>query len=110
MTSNIVWIAPLGVLCGAIAAALFYRDMLRQDPGDERMRRIGDHVHSGAMAYLGRQYRVMGVVFVCIAALFAVRAFCIDAQSAWLPLTFLSGGLCSALAGYLDWLQPWRQS
>ncbi len=95
------WIAPIAVAAGLVFALLFLRDMLRQDAGSERMRHIGDHVHRGAMAYLAQQYRVMLIVFGLLALLFAVLAFGLGVQSRWLPATFLSGGLFSALAGYV---------
>jgi K(+)-stimulated pyrophosphate-energized sodium pump len=95
------WIAPLGVLSGLLFAGLFFRDMLRQDAGTELMQRIGSHVHRGAMAYLGQQYRIMLLVFVAIALLLAILAFGFDLQNRWAPATFMTGGLVSTLAGWI---------
>ena len=95
------WLAPVAALCALLFAGSFFRDMHRQDAGTELMRRIGGHVRQGAMAYLRQQYRVMAVVFVALAALFALLAWGFALQNPWLPLTFLGGGLFSALAGYV---------
>ena len=81
-------------------AGLFFREMHRQDAGTELMRRIGGHVRQGAMAYLRQQYRVMAVVFVALAALFALLAWgfapqnpgCPDVSGRWSVLG--AGRLC----------------
>jgi K(+)-stimulated pyrophosphate-energized sodium pump len=101
MTEPLFWLAPAAALAALVFAGGFFREMLRQDEGTGLMRRIGGHVRQGAMAYLGQQYRVMALVFAALAALFAVLAWGFGVQNAWLPLTFLSGGLFSALAGYV---------
>ena len=53
------------------------------------------------MAYLIQQYRVMLLVFLVLAGIFAVLAYGFGVQNTWLPATFLAGGLFSALAGYI---------
>jgi K(+)-stimulated pyrophosphate-energized sodium pump len=95
------WVAPAGVLTGLVFATGFFFSMLRQDAGTAQMQQIGNHVHQGAMAYLSRQYRIMVLVFLGLAGVFAVLAFGFDVQNRWLPLTFLAGGFFSALAGYI---------
>jgi K(+)-stimulated pyrophosphate-energized sodium pump len=104
------WIAPLGVVLGLLFAGIFFRDMLRQDAGTPLMQRIGSHVHRGAMAYLSQQYRIMALVFLGLAALFAVLAYGFDVLNRWLPLTFVSGGFFSALAGYVGMQTATRAS
>ncbi|OSM06873.1 putative vacuolar-type H(+)-translocating pyrophosphatase [Magnetofaba australis IT-1] len=78
----------------------FYGEMLAWDEGDELMRKIAGHVRDGAMAYLRQQYKVMLLVFVVLAGLFAWLAYGMNLQTHWLPYTFLCGGFFSALAGY----------
>jgi K(+)-stimulated pyrophosphate-energized sodium pump len=95
------WLAPVGVLSGLVFAGIFFRAMIKTDAGSAEMQRIGRHVHRGAMAYLGQQYRIMLIVFALLAAVFAGLAYGIDVQNDWLPVTFLAGGLFSALAGYI---------
>jgi len=101
MTLSLFWLAPLAAATALCFARYFYSDMRRQDAGTPAMQEIGNHVREGAMAYLRQQYRVMALVFAGLAALFALLAWGFELQSAWLPATFLSGGLCSALAGYI---------
>ena len=100
MSEPAFWIAPFAAAVALLFAWRFYREMLVEDEGNERMRSIGGHVRDGAMAYLRQQYRVMLLVFVAVAAVFAILAWGLGVQNSWLPLTFVAGGLFSALAGY----------
>ena len=99
-TSFIAYLPPAAALVALVCALLFYRYMVRQDEGTEAMRRIGQHVREGAMAYLRQQYRIMFRVFAGFAVLFAVMSWGLGLQNNWLPVTFLCGGFFSALAGF----------
>jgi len=106
----VFWIAPVAALLALVFALVFYRGMVAKDQGTERMIEIGDHVRRGAMAYLRQQYKVMGMAFVALAVIFAVLAWGLNAQSDWLPFTFLAGGLFSALAGFFGMQTATRAS
>ena len=64
------------------------------------MREIAGHVRRGAMAYLRQQYRVVTIVFVVLAIIFAIMAYGLHVQNPWVPFAFLTGGLFSGLAGF----------
>ncbi len=100
MSEPLFWIAPIAALLALIFAYRFYSGMKRADAGTPVMREIGTHVREGAMAYLRQQYRIMVIVFVLLATVFAVLAWGFKLQSGWLPITFITGGFFSALAGY----------
>ncbi|MBN2885646.1 MAG: sodium-translocating pyrophosphatase [Chromatiaceae bacterium] len=110
MTELLFWIAPVAAIIALIFAGRFYGEMLAQDQGNERMREIGAHVRHGAMAYLRQQYKLMLLVFIVLAALFAWLAYGLDLQSTWLPATFLCGGFFSALAGFFGMQTATRAS
>ncbi|MCC5865997.1 MAG: sodium-translocating pyrophosphatase [Wenzhouxiangella sp.] len=101
MIPTLYWIAPLAVIAALSCAGLFFFFMLRNDPGTEAMQRVGRLVREGAMSYLRQQYRVMLLAFLGLAVIFAVLAWGLGLQNRWLPLTFIAGGLFSALAGYI---------
>jgi K(+)-stimulated pyrophosphate-energized sodium pump len=89
--------------CGVLALAFaFFRSrwVNRQDAGDETMQRLGGYIRQGAMAFLGREYRVLAIFVVVVAALLAwANAGRLD-SSALIGLSVVSGALCSGLAGF----------
>ena len=80
-------------------AYYFYRSMLGKDEGTELMKRIASHVRKGAMAYLKQQYKVVTIVFVVLAVVFAVMAY-FNLQNGIVWFAFLTGGFFSGLAGF----------
>ncbi len=93
------FIVPLAALLALGFAIYFYQWMKKEDEGTERMKEIAQHVRSGAMAYLKQQYKVVILVFIALAVLFAVMA-CFGLQNPWVPFAFLTGGFFSGLAGF----------
>ena len=80
-------------------AYYFYRSMLGKDEGTELMKTIASHVRKGAMAYLKQQYKVVTIVFVVLALIFAVMAY-FKLQNGIVWFAFLTGGFFSGLAGF----------
>ncbi|MBR2165284.1 MAG: sodium-translocating pyrophosphatase [Paludibacteraceae bacterium] len=80
-------------------AYYFYRSMLGKDEGTELMKTIASHVRKGAMAYLKQQYKVVTIVFVVLAVIFAVMAI-FKLQNGIVWFAFLTGGFFSGLAGF----------
>lgn len=74
--------------------------MMTEEEGTARMAEIALYVRKGAMAYLKQQYKVVGIVFVILAIVFAIMAYGFNAQNPWVPFAFLTGGLFSGLAGF----------
>lgn len=81
-------------------AWFFFRNMMTEEEGTPRMAEIALYVRKGAMAYLKQQYKVVGIVFVILAIVFAIMAYGFNAQNPWVPFAFLTGGLFSGLAGF----------
>ena len=94
------WFVPAASVLALAFAAYFYKQMKAQSEGTERMAYIAKAVRQGAMAYLKQQYKVVTVVFVCLAAVFAVMAYVFKIQNEWVPFAFLTGGLFSGLSGF----------
>ena len=99
-TPLIFWIVPAASVVALAVAWIFYTRMKREDEGTERMREIAAHVRKGAMAYLRQQYKVVTIVFVVLALLFAYLAYGAGVQNPWVPFAFLTGGFFSGLAGF----------
>ena len=72
----------------------------RQDAGNEKMMTIAAHIREGAMAFLTREYRILAVFVVIVAALLAWANAGKPESSALIGLSVVAGAFCSALAGF----------
>ena len=96
----VFWLIPIASVVALGMAWIFFRSMMKEDEGTERMKEIAAHVRKGAMAYLKQQYKVVTIVFVVLAIVFAFMAYVLKVQNLWVPFAFLTGGLFSGLAGF----------
>ncbi len=96
---TIFWLVPAASLLALLFAFIFFKQMMKEDEGTDLMKKIASHVRKGAMAYLKQQYKVVGIVFVVLAAIFAVMSV-FDLQNGWVWFAFLTGGFFSGLAGF----------
>lgn len=97
MESWLTWIKTpviFGVLALAIAGFFYFR-ILGLGKGNETMERIGGYIREGAMAFLMRQYKVLAVYGVVVAALIGYGLGGLAAGS------FLLGAILSLLAGFV---------
>ena len=97
---SVFWLVPVASLVALGMALYFYLQMKKADEGTDRMKEIAMHVRKGAMAYLKQQYKVVTVVFIVLAVIFAIMAYGFQLQNPWVPFAFLTGGLFSGLAGF----------
>ncbi|HAE92420.1 sodium-translocating pyrophosphatase [Tissierella praeacuta] len=86
--------APVvGVL--ALLFALYKASSIdKVSPGNDRMKEISKYIQDGAMAFLSRQYKSLGIFVV---ALFIILTIAINLQTG---ICFLLGALFSICAGY----------
>ncbi|WP_062434329.1 sodium-translocating pyrophosphatase [Prevotella sp. DNF00663] len=96
----IFWLVPAASVIALAMAWKFFCDMMKESEGTPRMKEIAAHVRKGAMAYLKQQYRVVGIVFVVLALVFAFMAYVLKVQNPWVPFAFLTGGFFSGLSGF----------
>ena len=98
--TNLFYLVPAAAVIALLFAYIFFRQMMKESEGTATMKQIAQFVREGAMAYLKQQYKVVIVVFVVLAALFAVLAW-LGVQNCWVPFAFLTGGFFSGLAGFV---------
>ena len=94
------WIAPVGAVVALIMAYVFSRGVMAQSEGEPEMIEIAEHVRSGAMAYLKRQYKVVFVVFVVLIGIIALLAYTTEWLPMWSALGVPIAGLLSGLCGW----------
>jgi len=96
---NLYYVLGAGVL--AMVYAFWKTNWINnQDEGSDRMKQIGASIADGAMAFLKAEYRVLAIFVVIVACLLAFAAN--NQGDSWLvSVSFLSGAIASALAGFL---------
>ncbi|WP_029910109.1 sodium-translocating pyrophosphatase [Pelobacter seleniigenes] len=87
--------APIFGVVGFVIALVLYNIVKAQPVGNEKMHEISDDIHAGAMAFLGREYRVLAIFIVLV---FALIAIAMNLQTA---LAFVGGAICSMTCGFI---------
>lgn len=91
---------PAAALAALAFAWYFYRNMMKNSEGTDKMKEIAQYVREGAMAYLRRQYKVVIIVFAVLVVILTLLAY-MGVQNPFVPIAFLTGGFFSGLCGYL---------
>ena len=86
---------PLFGVFGLVVAFVIYVVMTRQDEGTEKIKKIADAIHRGAMVFMHTEYKLL-FMFATPVGL-ALWYFLGDNTA----ISFAAGALSSALAGYL---------
>ncbi len=94
------WLGPIAALIALGFAFHLYRQLMQLSEGSNKMVEIAQAVREGAMGYLKSQYRMVGIVFAVLFALFLVLSW-FNLQDPIVPYAFLSGGLFSGLCGFI---------
>jgi len=99
--SNFIAIIVLFVsLIGLGFAYYLARRIMKQSEGNQTMKDISLDIREGANAFLKRQYVVIGAYFAIVLVLLSVLVY-FKYLVIFVPFAFLSGGLFSALCGFI---------
>ena len=98
--NGMIWILPAMGVLGLLYSVWRTGWVKKQDAGSEYMQEISGHIREGAMAFLGREYRVLALFVLVVAILLAVANVGKETSSPWIAVSFVVGALCSGLAGY----------
>ena len=96
----------VAVAAGCVAllfAAFTAIRVLRADPGNQRMRAIGDSIRDGASTFLRREYMVLAPFVIVVAAGLWVLIdwWTLDNTVPETAIAYLAGTICSATAGFI---------
>ncbi|MFH1863463.1 MAG: sodium-translocating pyrophosphatase [bacterium] len=89
-----LFVAPITALFALGYGIYLTKSVLKDSEGPEKLQQIGRAVRDGAMSYLKKQFSVVFPVMIVLAI---IIAFTLGKEIA---LTFLMGGVFSALIGY----------
>ncbi|MBW8040253.1 MAG: sodium-translocating pyrophosphatase [Planctomycetes bacterium] len=102
VSTPLSWVmTPMAAALLALAFAwYFYKKVMAEPEGTERMIEIARYVREGAYAYLFRQYSVVSLVFLVLLIILGACAY-LGIQNPFVPVAFLTGGFFSGLCGFL---------
>ena len=109
---GLIWLVPAAGVFALVFAILLIRDILRRDTGGPEMKKIGDMILEGALAFLRRQYTTIGIIAVFTAVIVGALVGLLRGEEgipgmtqwgiAWhTGVAFLVGAFCSAVSGYI---------
>ena len=100
MLSELFWIVPVSAVIALGFAWFFFKQVMKEEEGNEHMKKIAAYVREGAMAYLKQQYKIVIIFFIVITIIFSIMAYVLEVQNPWVPFAFITGGFFSGLAGF----------
>jgi H(+)-translocating pyrophosphatase len=90
------YLAPVGAVLALIMAYFFYRSIMSKSEGDAAMIQIAQAVREGAYAYLGRQRKIVALVFLLLVGVLLLMG--------WTGLQPMLSALGVPVAGFLSGL------
>ena len=103
LQNSLILVFAVGLGTVLFAAYLAW-DVLRRDTGTPRMQEIAGMIFEGAMAFLRRQYRTIGMLAVVTAVLIGILIGAVEQNSDLgirTAIAFLVGAAASSLAGFI---------
>jgi K(+)-stimulated pyrophosphate-energized sodium pump len=92
---NILLLPPMLGVIGMIAALVVYKLVMKYPDGQDKVKKIGDQIHKGALAFMKTEYKYL---LVFIAVLVVLVWIALGMHSA---IAVISGAACSSLAGFI---------
>ena len=73
--------------------------VMKQDPGDGKMKEISDHIYEGALAFLNAEYRLLTIFVLIVSIILAGISFIVPTTHILIVVSFIFGAFFSAFAG-----------
>ncbi len=89
------YLPPILGIVGLIVAYVIYRMVMQYAPGEDKVKKIADQIHLGAMVFMAREYKMLGVF---AAVLIVVLWVLLGWKTAF---AFIVGALASGSAGFI---------
>lgn len=92
---SMLFIPPIFGVVGLLVALFIYFLLLQYDGGTDKVKKIADQIHLGAMVFMRREYTYL---FYFVSVLIILSYFALGANTA---IAVTAGAISSALAGWL---------
>ena len=73
--------------------------VMKQDPGDGKMKEISDHIYEGALAFLNAEYRLLTIFVILVSIILAGISYIVPTTHILIVVSFIFGAFFSAFAG-----------
>ena len=103
-TETLLFMIPVAAVIAVIFAAYFFKYVWSKDKGTPEMQEISDAIETGAMAYLKRQYKTIGIISIIVAIIIALVGLAdsfADYLNYRVAIAFLIGAGFSILSGFI---------
>ena len=92
---NTTLLPPLLGVFGMIAAIIIYSLVMKYPDGEEKVKKIGDQIHKGALAFMKTEYKYL-IIFILV--LVVLAGIFLGKETA---IAVIVGAACSSLAGFI---------
>ena len=91
----------MGGIIALIFAVVQAKKVLKFSEGTELMQKLAASIRKGANAYLKRQYTTVAKIFIVVFVILLILAWVGLLDNWFIPFAFVTGGIYSALAGFI---------
>ncbi len=91
---NLIIPPALGVL-GMVMAFVVYKLVMKYPDGEDNVKKIGDQIHAGALAFMKTEYKYLSI-FIAVIVLLAWYAL-----GPYTAISIVVGAICSSVAGFI---------
>ena len=91
---------PAAGVLALIYAFITSQWISKQEAGTDQMREIAGYIREGAMAFLSREYKILGLFVVAVAVLLGALNAGREDSHVLVAASFIAGAVCSGLAGF----------
>ena len=92
---NTLLIPPVLGIVGMLSALVVYMLVMKYPDGQDKVKKIGDQIHNGALAFMKTEYKYL---LIFIAVLVVLVWYALGIHSA---IAVVTGAACSSLAGFI---------
>ena len=91
---NLIIPPALGIL-GMVMAFVVYKLVMKYPDGEDKVKKIGDQIHAGALAFMKTEYKYLSI-FIAVIVLLAWYAL-----GPYTAISIVVGAICSSVAGFI---------